>query len=283
MRIASASRFATLRSSHQVEYLPLRIASASRFATLSKRNSPRSIVLRIASASRFATLGSVAASYGLGLRIASASRFATLPTLIRTSPFCCGLRPLLDLLHSLDAFKRLAIVADCVRFSICYTPASTVATSRRLRIASASRFATLLAVALAATPSLRIASASRFATLKITQDRVIGPVADCVRFSICYTWFSSRSRESWVADCVRFSICYTDWHIASRADVLRIASASRFATLIGAGRKWLLWLRIASASRFATLASVRAKTRQALRIASASRFATLLVVVEDLG
>ena len=58
-------------------------------------------------------------------------------------PARCGLRPLLDLLQSTAAFSTQKNAADCGRFSICYSQRPFQATPPMLRIAAASRFATV--------------------------------------------------------------------------------------------------------------------------------------------
>ena len=99
LRIAAASRFATLSRASPATSHVLRIAAASRFATLHHRMSAFRVTLRIAAASRFATLDAGCGSLDSRLRIAAASRFATLEARFMLVVERCGLRPLLDLLH----------------------------------------------------------------------------------------------------------------------------------------------------------------------------------------
>ena len=112
---------------------------------------------------------------------------------------------------------------------------------------------------------LRIAAASRFATLIAALEiyRFNASAADCGRFSICY---SSRIRNTCgdatgAADCGRFSICYSEGgSILGQLTrtLLRIAAASRFATVEARrdGRSECHLLRIAAASRFATVTNL---------------------------
>ena len=122
------------------------------------------------------------------LRIASASRFATLVG---------------------NAASVVVYVADCVRFSICYT--RNHRPEKQFPVADCVRFS------ICYTPAVSVTDTSI--------------VADCVRFSICYTMPLKNPLAGCVADCVRFSICYTYAVELGMDDELRIASASRFATL----------------------------------------------------
>ncbi len=78
----------------------LRIAATSRPATLSATSGAPSPWLRIAATSRPATLSYGHQRHRAWLRIAATSRPATLRRARCVTRSCCGLRPLLDLLHS---------------------------------------------------------------------------------------------------------------------------------------------------------------------------------------
>ena len=75
----------------------LRIAAASRFATVLRERMAFQVSLRIAAASRFATVTVDQATAPLRLRIAAASRFATVRLRSGQPQVGCGSRPLLDL------------------------------------------------------------------------------------------------------------------------------------------------------------------------------------------
>ena len=157
-------------------------------------------------------------------------------------PRRCGLRPLLDLLQwEIDCVSGLLNrTADCGRFSICYSRRlqSVEPNKRRpLRIAAASRFATVHSCwGSPRRRKLRIAAASRFATVwEARRTTVNRPTADCGRFSICYSVMST-SRRTQSDNCgLRPLLDLLQWPLGltrrSLANILRIAAASRFATV----------------------------------------------------
>ena len=111
----------------------------------------------------------------------------------------------------------MTIAADCGRFSICYSwTGGRVLNVQRLRIAAASRFATVCAES----PGNR---SRRFSC-------GLRPLLDLLQLSLGWSMITFGSGA---ADCGRFSICYSsvrDAHTGAGSR-LRIAAASRFATV----------------------------------------------------
>ena len=202
-----------------------------------------------------------------------------LPLLSRVGGACpsqartaCGLRPPLVLLHCHTDRALIRTAADCGPLLLLHFPAAALnhGPSCGLRpplVLLHSLHGLYQTRALGSRPPLVLLH-SRACT------SIVPPAADCGRLSFCYT----GSRPTWLrsvaADCGRLSFCLTlDRPHSPQRHPLRIAAASRFATLKPAADIIVGQLRIAAASRFATLDRPWLAFPDPLRIAVASRFA----------
>ena len=173
----------------------------------------------------------------------------------------CGLRPASRFATLADGpwHRSPGTAADCARISFCYTEApegcpgspccglrphlvllhsntcGNCATKRcGLRPHLVLLHSTVVSAPVVQCCGLR--PASRFATLREPMLALPHPAADCARISFCYTALVETRLRFWLRIAPGISFCYTSRRRGdgSSRRGLRIAPASRFATLAGA-------------------------------------------------